>query len=100
MKAFIPFAVLAFAATSAFANDWDGNPDMRQSILNDHASGFVGTGYSPAKLERGAGDTYGWIVLDVQAGESHVPHTGSDSHGPAKGFGDAYGSVLNDVTKK
>lgn len=90
-------AILAIAAAPVFAHDWDGNPDMAQSILNDHSSGFVGTGFSPAKLERGSGDTYGWIVLDVQAGESHVPHKSADGHGPEKGFGDTYGSVLNDL---
>jgi hypothetical protein len=89
MKAFISFAVLAFAATSAFAHNWDDNPDLRQSILNDHSSGFVGTGYSAAKLERGTGDAYGWIVLDVQAGDI------KPSAGPEKGYGDTYGSVLN-----
>lgn len=96
MKAFIPFAVLAFATTaftttSAFAHDWDGNPDMQQSILNDHSSGFVGTGFSPARLERGSGDTYGWAVLDVQAGDVRA------SAGPEKGKGDTYGSILNDL---
>lgn len=96
MKKLASLAILAFAATSAFANNWDDNPDMQQSILNDHASGFVGTGYAPGQLERGTGDTYGWIVLDVQAGESHVPHMDGDSHGPEKGFGNAYGSILND----
>lgn len=30
---------------------------------------------------------------------SHVPHTPGDSHAPEKGKGDAYGSVLNDVKK-
>ncbi|MBI5330453.1 MAG: hypothetical protein HZB71_07565 [Betaproteobacteria bacterium] len=93
MKALIPFAVLAFAATSAFANDWDSNPDMRQSILNDHAGGFVGTAFSPAKLERGSGGTYGWVILDVQAGNI------KPSAGPEKGDVDTYGSVLNDFRK-
>lgn len=96
MKKLVSLAVLAFAATSAFANDWDGNPDVAQSIINDHSSGFVGTGYAPGKVERGTGDTYGWIVLDVQAGASHVPHKSGDNHAAEKGFGDAYGSVLFD----
>ncbi|MDP2787416.1 MAG: hypothetical protein Q8O79_05005 [Pseudomonadota bacterium] len=99
MKTLIPLATLAlagtlaFATTSAFARDWDDNPDMRQSILNDHAGGFVGTGFSPAKLERGVGGTYGWVVLDVQAGDI------KPSAGPEKGYGDTYGSVLNDLRK-
>ena len=91
MKKLISLAVLALAATSAFANDWDDNPDMRQSILNDHSSGYVGTGFSSGKLERGSGDTYGWAVLDVQAGDIRP------SAGPEKGFGDTYGSALNDL---
>ena len=93
MKKLISLAVLAFAATSVFANDWDGNPDMRQSILNDHSSGYVGTGFSSGNLERGSGDTFGWAVLDVQAGDIRP------SAGPEKGFGDTYGSVLNDLSK-
>ncbi|NCS65006.1 MAG: hypothetical protein COS39_07580 [Hydrogenophilales bacterium CG03_land_8_20_14_0_80_62_28] len=82
---------LAFAAAPAFAHDWDGNSDLQQSILNDHTSGFVGTGFSSAKPERGVGDTYGQVILDVQAGDIKA------SAGPEKGIGDNYGSVLNDL---
>ena len=88
---FLAAAILAIATSPVFAHDWDGNPDMAQSILNDHNSGFVGTSFSPAKLERGTGDIYGWIVLDVQAGDIRP------SAGPEKGFGDSYGSILNDL---
>ncbi len=84
-------AVLALATSPVFAHNWDDNADMRQSILNDHSSGFVGTSYSPGKLERGSGDTFGWAVLDVQAGDIRA------SAGPEKGQGDNYGSVLNDL---
>lgn len=84
-------AILAFATAPALAHDWDGNPDMQQSILNDLSSGFVGTGFSSAKPERGFGDTYGWVVLDVQAGDVRP------SAGPEKGYGDTYGSILNDL---
>jgi hypothetical protein len=31
---------------------------------------------------------------------SHTPHKPGDSHAPEKGTGDAYGSVLKDVPKK
>ena len=83
--------ILALAASPVFAHDWDDNAEMRQSILNDHSSGYVGTSFSSARLERGSGDTYGWIVLDARAGISRP------SAGPEKGYGDAYGSVLNDL---
>lgn len=86
---FLGAAILVLATSPVFANDWDGNPDMQQSILNDHAGGFVGTGFSPGKLERGSGDTYGWAVLDVQASDVRA------SAGPEKGMGDAYGTILN-----
>lgn len=88
---FISAAILALATAPVFANDWDGNADMQQSILNDHASGFVGTGFSSGKPELGSGDSYGWVVLDIQAGDVRA------SAGPEKGSGDAYGSILNDL---
>lgn len=88
---FIPLAILTIASSSALAHDWDGNPDMQQSILNDHASGFVGTSFSAAKPERGSGDVYGWVVLDAQAGDVRA------SAGREKGSGDTYGSILNDL---
>jgi len=88
---FIPLAILTIASSSALAHDWDSNPDMQQSILNDHASGFVGTSFSSAKPARGSGDVYGWVVLDAQAGDVRA------SAGREKGQGDAYGSILNDL---
>lgn len=85
-------AILAIAASPVFAGQWDGNPDMNQSILNDiTSSGFVGTSFSSAKTERGSGDSYGWAVLDVQAGDVRA------SAGREKGNGDSYGSILNDL---
>lgn len=85
-------AILALATTSVFAGQWDDNPDMKQSILNDiTSSGFVGTSFSSAKPERGSGDAYGWVVLDAQAGDVRA------SAGPEKGSGDSYGSILNDL---
>lgn len=88
---FLGIVTLALAATPVLASDWDDNSDMRQSILNDHSAGFVGTGFSSGKLERGYGDTYGAVLLDVQAGD------GRPAAGPEKGQGDSYGSVLNDL---
>jgi len=85
-------AILALAASPVFAGQWDGSPDMKQSILNDiTSSGFVGTSFSTAKPERGSGDVYGWVVLDAQAGDVRA------SAGREKGQGDAYGSILNDL---
>ncbi len=88
---FLSAVVLALATSSVFAHDWDGNPDMQQSILNDHTSGFVGTGLSASKLERGGADNYGSILLDVQAGDIR-PAAAAE-----KGIGDSYGSILNDL---
>lgn len=85
-------AILALATSSVFAGQWDGHPDVGQSILNDISSGgFVGTSFSSAKPERGSGDTYGWALLDVQADAVRA------SAGPEKGSGDTYGSILNDL---
>ena len=89
---FLGAAILALATSPVFAGQWDNNLDLQQSILNDiSAGGFVGTSFSSAKAERGSGDTYGWAVLDVQAGDI------GRSAGAEKGQGDAYGSVLNDI---
>lgn len=88
---FLGAAILALSAAPVLAHDWDGNRDMEQSVLNDHTSGFVGASLSPGKFERGTGDTYGWAVLDVQAGEIRA------SSRLEKGKGDAYGSILNDM---
>lgn len=84
--------ILALATTSVFAGQWDDSSDLKQSILNDITSGgFVGTSFSSAKFERGSGDTYGWAVLDAQAGDVRA------SAGREKGHGDTYGSILNDL---
>ena len=88
---FLGAFALALAVSPAFASNWYGVPDMEQSILNVHASGFVGTGFSSGKVERGTGDTYGSILLDVKAGDIRP------SAGPEKGQGDTYGSVLHDL---
>lgn len=90
-RTLIASALLALAAAPAFAVDFDGNPDNEQSILNDHGNrGYVGTSFSaPSKIERGTGDLYGSILLDVGARPS--------SAGAEKGQGDWYGSVLNDL---
>jgi hypothetical protein len=96
MKTTFAIAVLALTAQPAFADNWDGNPDMERSILNEHRGGYVGTSFVSGAAERGGGDSYGSILHDIQAGERHVPHQSGDSHAPEKGNGDTYGSVLND----
>lgn len=85
--------ILAFAAAPVFAVNFDGNPDLDQSILNDHGNpGFVGTSFSAGKAERGTTDNYGSILLDLRAGQA------MSTTGPAeKGQGDNYGSILHDV---
>ena len=90
---FLGAIVLALAAAPTFAGTWDNNPDMQQSILNDLSGGLVGTSISTGKVERGTGDMYGSIVLDVRAGD--VRH----SAGAEKGKGDAYGSVILGVNR-
>jgi hypothetical protein len=96
MKTTIAIAVLALTVSPAIADNWDGNPDMEQSILNEHQEAYVGTSFVSGAAERGEGDTYGSILGDIQAGERHVPHKSGDSHAPEKGVGDAYGSVHDD----
>lgn len=91
-RSILTAAVLALGTSSVFAGQWDGNPDVGQSILNDISSGgFVGTSFPSSKTERGSGDAYGWAVLDAEAGDVRA------SAGPEKGSGDTYGSILNDL---
>lgn len=94
MKTAIALTTLALLATPAWANHYDGNPDMSQSILNVHAAHFPHKPGDTHERERGRGETYGSILLDVKK-ESHTPHPrASHSHAPEKGKGDLYGSIL------
>lgn len=100
MKSFNTFlctAALALATAPVFANNWDDNIDVKQSIINDHTSDFVGTGYSPGKLMRGSGDTYGQALLDAQAGDISPSASPEKGYRDALGSVDTYGSVLNEL---
>jgi hypothetical protein len=91
MNKFITLAALALLSSPAIANDWDGNPDMDKSILNVHPEAYVGTSFRESVRERGEGDAYGSVFLDVAAGKI------GKSDAREKGEGDAYGSILLDV---
>lgn len=85
-------ATALLATAPAFAGQWDGNPEVHQSIINElDLPQYVGTGMSAdqprfdiyngafhgpdidargftvgsAAPELGHGDKYGWAVLDV-----------------------------------
>jgi len=91
MRKLITLAALALLASPVLAHDWDGNPDMQQGILNDHPEAYVGTGFPESIRERGEGDSYGQVLLDVAAGKVFK------NAGREKGEGDSYGQVLLDV---
>ena len=93
MKTQIALTTLALLASPAWAMHWDSTPDMAQSILNTHAAHVPHVAGDSHGAERGRGDYYGSILLDVGK-EAHVPHRPGDSHAPEKGKGDSYGSVL------
>jgi hypothetical protein len=87
-------AASLLATASAIAGPWDGHNELEQSILNDlDKPAYVGTSASEARQrvdayqggfsrnpdldqssfavgaagpERGQGDSYGWIVLDIE----------------------------------
>lgn len=85
--------ILAFAAVPVFAANFDNNPDLDQSVLNDHGNpGFIGTSFSAGKTERGTTDNYGSILLDLNSGQMHALKGTAE-----KGQGDNYGSILHDV---
>lgn len=96
MKSVIAFATLTLMVAPAWAYHQDSNPDLRQSITNVHESHFPHVAGDSHEPDRGSGEMYGSILLDVQAGAPHVPHKPGDSHEPDKGSGETYGSVLND----
>ncbi|MDD5366614.1 MAG: hypothetical protein PHR30_14850 [Gallionellaceae bacterium] len=89
---FLGSAALALAAAPALAVNLDGNADLDQSILNDHGNtGYVGTSFSSGRMERGHGDLYGSILLDVRAGNN------TGGAGMTSDQGDAIGSFRNDL---
>lgn len=94
MKTTIVFTTLALLAAPVWAAHQDSNPDLKQSITNKHTNHFPHVAGDSHQPERGKGEAYGSIFLDIQAGEQHVPHKPGDAHAPEKGVGDAYGSVL------
>lgn len=91
MSKLITLAALALLSSPVLAHDWDGNPDMQQSILNDHPEAYVGTSARESIRELGEGDSYGQVLLDVSAGKV------GKNFGREKGEGDSYGSILLDV---
>jgi hypothetical protein len=96
MKSAIAPITLALLVTPAWAYHQNSNHDLQQGIANVHDSHFPHADGDSHEPERGAGDLYGSLLLDPQAGEAHMPHQAGDSHAPEKRSGDAYGSVLND----
>jgi len=69
MKTAIAFTTLALLIAPAWASHEDNNPDLKQSILNVHESHFPHVDGDSHAPERGHGDKYGSILLDVEAGE-------------------------------
>ncbi len=85
----------ALAATSAFAGQWDGNPDMESSILNDlDRPAYVGTSLSGTRKR-----VYVHGTPNAAFPNPEIDETGYavGTAGPDKGHGDAYGSILFDV---
>ena len=79
------------AATPTFAGQWDGHPDMQDSILNNlDQPAFVGTGLT---VPRPRVHIYGAIASHDIDTSGFVIGTA----GPEKGEGDLYGSILLDL---
>jgi hypothetical protein len=88
-------ALLMIAAPPAIAGQWDGEPDLEMSILNDDLSrpAYVGTGMSDRAR------VYIYPSRDSAFPNQDVDLTGfaTGTAGPEKGDGDLYGSILFDV---
>ena len=87
--------VTLLAASSAFAGQWDGNPELESSILNDlDRPAYVGTSLS---------DTRKRVHIHGAPNAAFPNHEIDETGyvvgmaGPEKGHGDAYGSILFDV---
>lgn len=93
MKIAIAFTTLAMMAVPVWASDQDNNPDQKQGISNVHDTHFPHVAGDSHEPERGSGDGYGSIMLDINANERHVPHKPGDHHAPEKGSGDDYGQI-------
>ncbi|KVW94208.1 hypothetical protein [Thiobacillus denitrificans] len=87
MKAIITFTTLVLLVAPAWAYHQDNDPDQKQSITNVHASHFPHVEGDRHDPERGEGDAYGSILLNIQAGERLFPTSPAIAMRPAKGMG-------------
>lgn len=89
MKKLLLIPMLVLFGATASADHYDGDPDMEQSILNDH-----GPGSTSQVTERGMGDEYGSVLID------DLPPTAAGREAVhEKGDNDEYGSILLDVLR-
>lgn len=86
MKTLILSTLLMTMATMAFANHYDDNTVMDQSVLNDHSPGEVATSFNP-----GSGEDYGSILYGMDYLEEYRDTPAQ------RGEGDEYGSILLDI---
>ncbi len=85
MKTLITGAILLAMASTVSAGHYDDDPELAQSILNDHSSGSVSSVVRP-----GENDDYASVFFyGMDADQKECPLQ--------KGEGDEYGSVLLDV---
>ena len=87
--------VTLLAASSAFAGQWDGNPELESSILNDlDRPAYVGTSLSDTRKR-----VYVHGTPNAGFPNHEIDETGYavGTAGPDNGHGDAYGSILFDV---
>lgn len=82
MKKIIALFAASLLSTGALAGDFNGNPDLERSPLNDH-----GGGAPSAPAQPGEGDLYGSLLLE---GAPHVHKCAVTQ----RGEGDRYGSIL------
>lgn len=66
MKTLIAMITLSLLAAPALARHQDDDPEQQQSITNIHADHFPHTPGDNHDPERGEGEEYGSILLDVE----------------------------------
>ncbi|MCK9530627.1 MAG: hypothetical protein M0R77_08725 [Gammaproteobacteria bacterium] len=89
MNRILALSIVSLLSTSAFADNFSGNPDLKTSPLNEHS------GAPASAAQPGNNDSYGSVLLDLRDRDSTERNAKVAT--TQRGDGDSYGSVLLDL---